>query len=146
MKNIPVNKNIKFLQTDTLNLTESIDIANELGRKFEENSNNSTLDPLFLVHKKDNEDYNIFKTPQAISLIDEDLRALNDEITISEIMLSLNKSKSKSCGPDNIPIDFIRHLPIQGINLILKIFNKLYRTNKFPKKWKKATIIPIPKS
>lgn len=61
-------------------------------------------------------------------------------------MLSLNKSKSKSCGPDNIPIDFIRHLPIQGINLILKIFNKLYLTNKFPKKWKKATIIPIPKS
>lgn len=56
MKNIPVKKNIKFLQTDTLNLTESIDIANELGRKFEENSNNSTLDPLFLVHKKDNED------------------------------------------------------------------------------------------
>ncbi|XP_025419689.1 uncharacterized protein LOC112690014 [Sipha flava] len=113
MKNIPVHKNIKFLQTNTLNLTASIDIANELG---------------------------------PFSLIDEDLRALNDEITISEIMLSLNKSKSKSCGPDNIPIDFIRHLPTQGINLILKIFNKLYLTNKFPKQWKKATIIPILKS
>jgi len=146
MKNIPVYKNINFLQTDTQNLMASIDIANELGHKFEENSNNSLLDPLFLEHKKDNEDYNIFKTPQAISPIDEDLRSLNDEITISEIMLSLKKSKSKSCSPDNIPIDFIRHLPTQVINLILKIFNNLYLTNKFPKQWKKAIIIPIPKS
>jgi len=52
MKNIPVHKNITYLQTDTLNLTASIDITNELGRKFEENSNNSSLDSLFLVKKK----------------------------------------------------------------------------------------------
>lgn len=52
IKNIPTHKNIKVLQTDTQNLTESIDIANELGRKFERNSKDVSLNKLFLDLKK----------------------------------------------------------------------------------------------
>jgi hypothetical protein len=52
MKNIPVHKSIIFIQNYTQNLTESIDIANVLGRKFEKNSKNSSLDPHFLEKKK----------------------------------------------------------------------------------------------
>jgi len=145
IKNIPTHKNIKVLQTDTQNLTESIDIANELGRKFERNSKDVSLNKLFLDYKKENENYDVFNIPRNTQPIDEDQIALNDEITFREVLINLNTAKSKSCGSDNIPIDFIRHLPTNGLNLILIIFNKLFKTNTFPKKWKKAIIIPIPK-
>lgn len=47
-------------------LTASIDITNEPGRKFEKkkrNSNNVSLDRSFLNYKKENEIFDFFNTP-----------------------------------------------------------------------------------
>lgn len=86
IKNIPTNKKIKVLQTDTQNLTESIDIANELGRKFERNSKDVSLNKLFLDYKKENENYDVFNTPRNTQPIDEDQIAINDnKITFREV-------------------------------------------------------------
>lgn len=112
---------------------------------LKKNSKDASLNKFFLDDKKENDNYDVFNIPRNTQPIDEDLIALNDEITFREVLTNLNTTKSKSCGSDNIPTDFIRHLPTNGLNLILKIFNKLFKTNTFPKKWKKAIIIPIPK-
>lgn len=50
-----------------------------------------------------NENDDIFNTPLTILPKGDDLIVLKD--IISEIMKNLNKSKSKSCGPDSIPTE-----------------------------------------
>ena len=54
------------------------------------------------------------------------------------------KCKQKSAaGPDNIPYEFIKELPSECTEIILKLFNTVYEQNKIPDSWKHALVLPI---
>jgi len=68
---------------------------------------------------------------------------LNEDISINEILHALSKCKSKSSGPDGIPISFIHHLPSNGKNLLCHIYNIIWKNNFFPNNWRNCSIIPL---
>ena len=70
----------------------------------------------------------------------------NQPFTISEINTCLSELNETAAGPDKINNIILSNLPTESISLILDIFNNLWKNEKFPQTWHKATIIPIPKS
>ncbi|KAF8773449.1 Retrovirus-related Pol polyprotein type-1 like protein [Argiope bruennichi] len=67
--------------------------------------------------------------------------------TIHEIDSVISKLKlKKSPGPDSIPNEVIKKLHEMHPDLFLKVFNSCLRLKIFPRCWKKARVILIPKS
>ncbi len=54
-------------------------------------------------------------------------------------------TKNSSPGPDGIPNILIKQLPTEGTETLLKIYNLTWTKNIFPKVWKTAIVVPIPK-
>ena len=48
-------------------------------------------------------------------------------------------------GPDGMSNKMIKHLPQAAEMYILRIFNRCYREEYFPERWKMSQVIPIPK-
>lgn len=62
------------------------------------------------------------------------------------IISSISKLKiRKAPGPDGISNIFIKNLPERAVEWLVEIFNDCLRVGYFPKIWKIAKIIPIPK-
>lgn len=68
-----------------------------------------------------------------------------EDITIDEIRNSLrNMKNNKAPGPGGIPIELIKHSPIQVIEVLKEIFNDcIYGKSAVPSKWKYAWIVPL---
>jgi len=64
----------------------------------------------------------------------------------SEVFSSLIYVKSNSTGLDGITPKFLKLLLPKLVPVITHIFNTIFTKSVFPKKWKLAKIIPIPKS
>ncbi|PJE78782.1 Ribonuclease H [invertebrate metagenome] len=58
---------------------------------------------------------------------------------------SLKRSTDSAAGPDEIPYQFLKHLPESSLRCLLYIFNQVFASGKIPESWKESTIIPIPK-
>ena len=68
------------------------------------------------------------------------------EILRSEVEQAMKKLKSgKSPGADNIPAELLKQSDNEGIDVIHKLCNKIWRTKKWPEDWKKAVFLPLPK-
>jgi hypothetical protein len=51
----------------------------------------------------------------------------------------------ESCGIDGIPNECLRQLPRRPVVHLTHVFNHCLRLSHFPKSWKEAEIIPLPK-
>ena len=49
----------------------------------------------------------------------------------------------KSCGPDGIPTEALKHLGVWGVRQLNKIFNAIMQSDKMPDEWRKSTVTPI---
>jgi len=68
------------------------------------------------------------------------------EITKSEILYAIKTAKNKkSTGCDELPAELLKLLDDEGINVLLKVFNYVYKTGDYPKTWLKSTFVAIPK-
>ena len=56
-----------------------------------------------------------------------------------------NFKNKKSCGPDNIPNIVLKKLPSVACEILAKLINLMLSTGYYPKAWKVAHVIPIPK-
>ncbi|KAI8125992.1 RNA-directed DNA polymerase from mobile element jockey [Lucilia cuprina] len=63
-----------------------------------------------------------------------------------ELIEALNKVKSNSVGTDNISIRFVKLVYPYISNYILHLINSILTTSTFPKCWKMARVVPLPKS
>lgn len=71
--------------------------------------------------------------------------------TLTKMLASPNKileiikylPNNKAPGPDSIPNLVLKNLPLKAVVALTNIINKITILQQFPKKWKKATIIPI---
>jgi hypothetical protein len=63
-----------------------------------------------------------------------------------DILKLINSLKlSKACGTDGIPNECLRHLPRRPLVHLTHLFNHCLRLSHFPKSWKDAKIITLPK-
>ena len=66
------------------------------------------------------------------------------EVTWEEVERQLNNMKNgKSCGPDGIPTEALKHLGDWGVRQLTKIFNAILQSGKMPDEWRESTITPI---
>lgn len=56
-----------------------------------------------------------------------------------------SRCNKNSAGTDNIPNTVIKKLPVTAIGLLVRLFNQMYNIAYFPKAWKCAKVIPVPK-
>lgn len=108
-----------------------------MAQNFQANSSDNNYTSDFLEYKK-----RVELTEPII--INEDNRSpINSPITQEELRYAIDNSKNSSPGPDHISIIFLKHLPESGIEILLKIYNKIYTEKTFVNEWREATIIPI---
>ena len=58
---------------------------------------------------------------------------------------AIEKSHNSAIWPDEVHYSFLKQIPQKSLELLLKTYNNIWTVKQFPKSWKKATIIPIPK-
>nr|ADF18552.1 endonuclease-reverse transcriptase [Bombyx mori] len=64
----------------------------------------------------------------------------------SEVLRALKAAKTgKLPGPDNIPIEILKLLEEDQLDVLTQFFNNIYETGNLPSDWLKSTFIKIPK-
>lgn len=122
-------------------INEPADIANELANKFASNSSSQNYSQAFQTYKNEQEREQLMVNTEACHMQEH----LNLPISMKELVTTLDASKNSSPGPDNIPNILLKNLPQEGKDILLKIYNYIWIEKTFPKVWKAAIVIPIPK-
>ena len=65
---------------------------------------------------------------------------------MTELKTVIAEFHNSAVGPDEVHYSFLEQIPQKSLKLLLKIYNNIWTGKQFPKSWKQATIIPIPKS
>jgi len=110
-----------------------------LAKTFSEISSNNNYSKVFLKHKSEAE-------KQKVNFTSHNDEVYNMPITYGELTESIKNSKDGSPGPDGICSQFLKHLPVASLELLLNIFNFIWTTDYFPSIWQQAIVVPIPKS
>ena len=67
------------------------------------------------------------------------------EVTVSEVLKVVRTVKSNACGVDGISAFFLKLGIEQSVYAFTDIINDCIKFNKFPERWKKALVKPLPK-
>ena len=68
------------------------------------------------------------------------------DILKSEVEWALNSlAANKSPGCDEIPIELVQECEEEGVDIMLKLCNKIWKSGKWPTDWKRSVFVPIPK-
>jgi hypothetical protein len=126
-------------ENDTIFSTKQ-EIANKLGQTFSNISSTNNYSATFQQYRTIKELEYLDFTPNI-----NETYPYNEEFSIEELQYALDKTRNTSPGPDGIIINMIKKLPENALLYHLEILNKFYKENYFPRQWRKATIIPIPK-
>ena len=119
-------------------ITDTLAIAETIANTFEENSSSIKSPPAFLPIKRQEESIHLnFRSNNA--------EGYNRPFIMEELKYSLSKANNSAVGPDKIHYEFLKHLPQECLEHLLKIFNHIWYTGNIPSSWLKATVIPIPK-
>ena len=129
---------IKHLSSDGIKITDKKDIAGKLAENFSENSSSKNYKKQFQTIKRNAEKCKL-------KFNSNNSEEYNLPFSLVELKNSIQKSHNTAVGPDEIHYEFIKNLPEESLNLLLKIFNDIWIKGIFPETWKQATVIPIPK-
>ena len=118
------------------------DIAELLGRTFQQSSSSANYDPRFLPIKAARELERLSFEDENVDL---DYVDYNTLLTMHELRTALQTANGKSAGPSGITYDMLKHLPYTQLEKVLEVFNEIWTTKVFPDSWHFAHVIPIPK-
>lgn len=63
-----------------------------------------------------------------------------------EVIYAIKNTKNgKAVGPDEVPIELIRLIDEDCIDVLVELFNEIYQTGTIPKQWLQSTFVAIPK-
>ena len=66
------------------------------------------------------------------------------KVACDKVERQLNKMKNgKSCGPDGIPTEALKHLGDWCVRQLTKMFNAIMQSGKMSDEWRESTITPI---
>lgn len=118
-------------------IQEPSQTANTSATFFASASATSQYSPNFQQYKQQAESHHI-----NISSNNEEW--FNAELTLEELRTSLKPFKeNKTPGPDNIPLRFLSELKTESKQILLSVFNKIWKEGSFPSLWSSATVIPL---
>ena len=130
------NKTITSISTgENENLFKKIDIANAIGKNYQNISNGQNNSESFKKYREGKDEYIDYtsNTPQEY----------NVSIKLKELKNVLRTSGNTAPGEDGIPYEMIRKLSEDSLKYLLDFYNLLFKNHIFPNKWKEAIIIPI---
>lgn len=77
----------------------------------------------------------------------EDVKTkINVPFSIGEVKAAIEKGRNSSPGEDKISNIMYKMLPDRSLEILLKLYNKVWELGVLPKEWKNAVIIPISKT
>ncbi len=119
-------------------ITSPEKVVEELACHYENSSSSLHYSPSFLKTKSRMEKCRLdFST-----CLEEDYNA---PFSMDEFSCALTRGKDSAPGPDQIHNQMLKHLPEEARIFLLRIFNKIWMEHTFPRTWREAIIIPIPK-
>ncbi|CAH2100204.1 unnamed protein product [Euphydryas editha] len=69
------------------------------------------------------------------------------DVTKEKVIYAIKSAKSgKTVGPDDIPGDILMLLVEENIQIIVRLFNGVYKTEMIPSDWVFSTLVTLPKS
>ena len=63
----------------------------------------------------------------------------------NELTRAIHATKNSAPGPDKIHNEMLKHLPPEGLDSLLVMYNKIWQQGYFSEEWLESTIIPIAK-
>ncbi len=129
---------VKHLKKDGEDVSDIKEISNILGENFSNNSSSKHYSNEFQRKKK------IFER-ENINFNSNNNEEYNEPFSRKELQNALNKAKDTATGPDDLHYQIIKHLPHETQDILLELFNKVWDNGTFPKIWKEAAVIPIPR-
>lgn len=131
-------KNIPHLTNGNIRFISDSEKAEQLARVFH-NSHELTLS---YYHSIDQEVNRTVTALKAEPPCQEDIIPISSEEVLS-ILIRLKSSKAP--GFDGITNKILKKLPTKAVELLVLLFNSCMRLNYFPKVFKKAKVVAIPK-
>ena len=123
---------------DGTQINDKKDVANELASTFASATSDENYTQTFLPHKRNIErNETNFTTRRQINY--------NEKFTMKEFTSCLKQTTDTSPGTDKITYSMIKHLHPTMTEVIIKLFNLIYCNQIFPRQWRTAIIIAIPK-
>ena len=75
---------------------------------------------------------------------EENMEVFNGPITREEVIYAIGKLKNgKSPGPDELISEFFKYAGDLTVNMLVKLFNKLFDHGIYPKCWMECVIVPL---
>jgi exonuclease III len=129
---------VYHLTSNNVKITESADICNVLAESFAFNSSADNYSPTFNTFRK-------IAEKKKLNFNSNNAECYNEYFTLHELQNALHRSNDTSPGDDTVHYQLLKHMPEETLGLLLDIFNFIWVHHLFPKAWKTAIIIPIPK-
>ena len=101
-----------------------------------------------LLHKHYSKQFQSIKENKEkykINLNSKNQEVYNENFSMTELKTAIEKSHNSAIGPDEVHHGFLKQIPQKSLELLLETYNNIWTGKQFPKSWKQATIIPIPK-
>ncbi len=118
-------------------IQEPSQIANTFATFFASASATSQYSPSFQQYKQQAES-------QDINISSDNEEWFNADLTLEELRTSLKSfKKNKTPGPDNIPLRFLSEIKTESMQVLLSVFNKIWKEGSFPSVWSSAIVIPL---
>ena len=117
---------------------DTSEISNIIGHHLESIGNSLNLDNHFRERKRNHEKIILnFETSQQL--------LYNMPFSMIEFEAALKSSNNSTPGKDEISFNLIKHLHIIAKEFLLSFYNHLWKKGLFPKAWRHAIVIAIPK-
>lgn len=121
-------------------VTDTVDIANTIGRSFSAVSSSATYPDTFQRLKRRAESHPInFSSGRDIEL------PYNCCFTEDELIRCLQRTGMTAPGPDGITYTMLKHLSHDSFKNLLFLYNRIWQEHAFPSSWQRAIVIPFPK-
>jgi len=117
-------------------ITQPVDVANEMARTISNRCRCYSDDALFTRHKATCE-------RQPLNFFTSERISYNEPFTLAELRSAIATLRSVSEGDDQIHNDMLKHLPSCALDAVLATLNRLWKKGDFPPTWREAIMIPI---
>jgi len=69
---------------------------------------------------------------------------LNQAFSYKELISAIKESKNTAPGLDTICYEMFKHMSVKSLEIMLRLFNKIWFKGKIPPAWLHSIIVPIP--
>ena len=114
---------LKDISVNDRDVTSDRDIANALADNFSHNSSSAFSTDAFIFVRNKAEKHNL-------NFSSENVEFYNRSFSVEELQDDLHRAHDTSAGHDEIHYQFLKHLPIFSISLLLKIFKTIWISGK----------------